>query len=148
MPTPRRFLFKHGRHVAGSAYLDQGYLVMKSYAAVLWMLSAGLAWSAPIAEGPSPFGKVLVADNQMTLYTFTKDTPGVSTCDTTCTEHWPPLVADEKDAPFERYTVIERADQSYQWAADGKPLYFYWEDQKPGDTLGEGRHGTWAVARP
>ncbi len=110
--------------------------------------SAGIAFCAPIEEAASPLGKVLVAESQMTLYTFDKDAPGISNCDAECAEHWPPLAADETDAAYDRFTVIERADESYQWAVDGKPLYFYWEDQNPGDTLGDGRHGTWHAARP
>jgi predicted lipoprotein with Yx(FWY)xxD motif len=121
---------------------------MNRFAVALWALSASAALAAPISEGPSPFGKVLAADNGLTLYTFTKDSPGVSTCAEACLEHWPPLFADESDKPEGRFTVIERADETYQWAVDGMPLYFYWEDQKAGDTLGEGRHGTWKVARP
>ncbi len=121
---------------------------MKRLAAAFWVLSAGMAAAVPVTEGPSPFGKVLAAENGMTLYTFTKDAPGVSNCNDACLEHWPPLFADEADKPEGRFTVIERADETYQWAADGKPLYFYWEDQAPGDTLGAGRHGTWEVARP
>jgi predicted lipoprotein with Yx(FWY)xxD motif len=121
---------------------------MKRLAPLVFILSAGVAMAAPVLEGPSPFGKVLVAENGMTLYTFTKDTPGVSTCVDVCLEHWPPLFADDSDKADGRFTVIERADETYQWAADGKPLYFYWEDKAPGDTLGEGRHGTWAVGRP
>jgi predicted lipoprotein with Yx(FWY)xxD motif len=121
---------------------------MRRFAIAALMLSAVGVQAAPISEGKSPFGKVLVAENGMTLYTFTKDAPGVSNCDETCTQHWPPLFADAADKPDGRFAVIERPDETYQWAADGKPLYFYWEDGMAGDTLGEGRHGTWAVARP
>jgi predicted lipoprotein with Yx(FWY)xxD motif len=121
---------------------------MKRLSAAFWLLSTAIAVAAPITEGPSPFGKVLVAENDMTLYTFSKDLPGVSNCTDACLEHWPPLFADGTDTPEGRFTIIERADETYQWAADGMPLYFYWEDQKAGDTLGEGRHGTWSVARP
>jgi predicted lipoprotein with Yx(FWY)xxD motif len=121
---------------------------MRVIAAVYLVLSAAAAQATPISEGRSPFGKVLVAESGMTLYTFTKDAPGVSACDEACTQHWPPLSADESDKAEGRFTVIERADETYQWAADGKPLYLYWEDEAPGDTLGEGRHGTWNVARP
>ncbi len=121
---------------------------MRFIAAAFIMLSAAAAQAAPVSEGKSPFGKVLVAESGMTLYTFTKDAPGVSNCDETCTQHWPPLFADEAGKAEGRFTVIERPDETYQWAADGKPLYLYWEDEVPGDTLGEGRHGTWNVARP
>jgi predicted lipoprotein with Yx(FWY)xxD motif len=132
----------------GPLHLQQGKSDMTRFAFALWALSAGMAMAAPIAEGQSPFGMVLTADTGMTLYTFTKDSPGVSTCSGACLEHWPPFFADEADKVEGRFTIIERVDETYQWAVDGMPLYLYWEDQNPGDTLGEGRHGTWHVARP
>jgi predicted lipoprotein with Yx(FWY)xxD motif len=134
--------------VPGISALIEGSTDMKILAALAVSLSAGGAMAAPATEAPSAFGKVMVGETGMTLYTFSKDMPGVSTCDDACTEHWPPLFADETDKADGRFTVIERADETYQWAADGKPLYFYWEDTVAGDTLGEGRHGTWSVARP
>lgn len=121
---------------------------MKRFAAALWALSASMAFSAPISEAPSALGKVLAAENGMTLYTFSKDTPGVSNCIDACLENWPPLLADEADKPEGRYTVIERADETYQWAVDGMPLYFFSGDKNPGDTSGEGIKGVWNVARP
>ncbi len=121
---------------------------MVRFVAAIWLLSAALTNAAPIAEGASPFGKVLVGENDLTLYAFSKDTPGASNCSDACLEHWPPLFAQQTDIPEGRFTVIERGDENYQWAVNGQPLYFYWEDQKAGDTLGEGRHGTWKVARP
>ena len=36
---------------------------------------------------------MLTGTNGMTLYTFTRDTPGVSNCNGNCAAAWPPLMA-------------------------------------------------------
>jgi predicted lipoprotein with Yx(FWY)xxD motif len=54
-----------------------------------------------------------------------------------------------EDAPAEGgLTVIERKDDTYQWALNGKPLYFWQGDSAKGDTTGDGVGGVWAVVRP
>jgi predicted lipoprotein with Yx(FWY)xxD motif len=54
-----------------------------------------------------------------------------------------------EDAPAEGgLTVIERKDDTYQWALNGKPLYFWQGDSAKGDATGDGVGGVWAVVRP
>ncbi len=117
-------------------------------AAVLSMAATG-AFAAPMT-GKSTSGDVLTGDNGMTLYTFAKDAAGVSNCDGDCAVKWPPYMATEEDedvakAPF---SVIERKDETYQWALNGMPLYFWVNDKAAGDTTGDGVGGVWSVARP
>jgi hypothetical protein len=45
-------------------------------------------------------------------------------------------------------SVITRADGGQQIAYNDQPLYFYAEDQQPGETTGEGVGGVWFVAKP
>lgn len=87
----------------------------------------------------------LTASNGMTLYTFDKDTVGTSACYGDCAVNWPPYIA-ESGTEMPGLTTIERNDGAKQWAKDGKPLYFWVGDTKPGETNGDGVGGVWHVA--
>jgi predicted lipoprotein with Yx(FWY)xxD motif len=98
-------------------------------------------------------GLILTDSAGLTLYTFDRDTPGVSNCSGGCAATWPPLLLPEGDpiAPSDlpgTLGVITRADGSRQVTYNDKPLYLYARDQKPGDTAGEGVGGVWHVAKP
>lgn len=86
----------------------------------------------------------LTDKNGMTLYTFDKDTAGTSVCYGDCAVKWPPYLADN-GASMPGLTTIERKDGAKQWAKDGKPLYFWMGDNKPGETNGDGVGGVWHV---
>ena len=114
----------------------------------LILISAGLAFAAPVKTMPSTLGDVVAAENGMTLYTFKKDEAGKSNCNDECAKLWPPLTAAAADKADGAFTIIVRKDATMQWAKDGKPLYFWAKDTKPGDTTGNGVKGVWDVARP
>jgi predicted lipoprotein with Yx(FWY)xxD motif len=99
---------------------------------------------AKVADG------ALVGGNGMTLYTFDKDAAGSgkSVCNGPCATNWPPLFAMDGDAGAANYSVITRDDGKKQWAYQGKPLYFWIKDQKPGDRTGDGFNNVWHVAKP
>jgi predicted lipoprotein with Yx(FWY)xxD motif len=85
----------------------------------------------------------------MTLYTFDKDTGGKSACNGQCTTNWPPLMAGSNAMAMGDYTIVVRDDGSKQWAHNGKPLYTWKNDKKPGDLEGDGfANGAWHVAKP
>jgi predicted lipoprotein with Yx(FWY)xxD motif len=116
-------------------------------------LSAGLILSAK-AEDYGPFktmntavGEVLTDAKGMTLYTYDKDTPGMSNCTGECAEYWPPAMADAMAKPTGDLTVIKRPDGSMQWADKGMPLYTFAKDQRPGDMLGDNMNGVWHVVK-
>jgi predicted lipoprotein with Yx(FWY)xxD motif len=124
-------------------------------------LAGGLAGSAqaqdaePITLGvaTSDLGTFLTGPNGMTLYYFTRDVvPGVSVCGGPCAEAWPPLTAEPGQAVVagEGVTGViataPRADDSLQVTYDGRPLYYWKDDQQPGDTTGQGVGGVWFVA--
>lgn len=79
----------------------------------------------------------------MTLYTYSKDTVGVSNCTTSkCVTNWP--VFGPKTMPTilpTDVTVITRADKTLQYAWKGMPLYYFVNDTKAGDILGDGVGG-------
>lgn len=108
-----------------------------------------------VAEHPK-LGKILVGGNGMTLYTFSADSPGRSTCYDVCAQRWPPLIVSGTPAvgpglahPPEIGTV-RRRDGSTQIAYDGRPLYLYIEDFAPGDAVGQAVNldgGFWFVVQ-
>lgn len=122
---------------------------MKTFVlATAFALLAGTAMAAPVMTVDTDKGEVLAGENGMTLYTFRKDTEGVSNCYDQCATNWPPLMADDSAMAEGDFTVIERNDGSKQWAKGGMPLYFWIKDEKKGDTTGDGVGGNWDLARP
>ena len=124
-------------------------------ATLLVLLTAVLATAQ---EPPRPLkqaragdlGTILTGPNGMTLYTFITDKDdGKSTCNGSCARKWPPLApAKDAPAPAAPLSVITRDDGSKQYAYKGKPLYYYNEDTKPGDTTGQNAGKAWFVVQP
>ena len=95
-------------------------------------------------------GFYLTDTSGKTLYFFTKDTPGASTCTGTCLGLWPAFNADPVTAPSvlnpSDFTSVTRYDGVKQTAYKGRPLYYYSIDAKPGDAKGQGFNNVWYVA--
>jgi predicted lipoprotein with Yx(FWY)xxD motif len=95
-------------------------------------------------------GSYLTDTSGKTLYFFTKDTPGASTCTGTCLGLWPAFYADPVTAPSvlnpSDFTAVTRYDGVKQTAYKGRPLYYYSADTKPGDTKGQGFNNVWYIA--
>lgn len=104
--------------------------------------------SVAIGQMESGAGKILTDAEGMSLYTFDKDSAGKSVCNGECAVKWPPLMATKTTKSVGDFTVIKRADGSYQWAQDGNPLYTWFKDTEVGDTTGDGVKGVWHLARP
>ena len=96
-------------------------------------------------------GKVLTDERGMTLYVFTKDTEGQSTCYGQCAEIWSPVLGEKEVLSGEEipnmFTFTSREDGAKQLTYNGKPLYYYNKDLKPGDTNGEGVNGVWYTVK-
>ena len=92
---------------------------------------------------------ILTNDAGMTLYTFDRDAAGSgkSVCNGTCATNWPPLMAATDAKPSGPWSIVTRDDGAKQWAYNGKPLYLWAKDQKPGDKTGDGVQGVWHVAK-
>lgn len=123
-------------------------ITLKLTAAAILMAAAGLA-GAQTAPATAKDG-ALVGPNDMTLYTFDKDTAGngKSVCNGGCATNWPPLMARAEDKASGDWSVITRDDGAKQWAYKGKPLYFWAKDAKPGDKTGDGINQVWHAAKP
>jgi predicted lipoprotein with Yx(FWY)xxD motif len=106
--------------------------------------------------------KILVSENGIlvantgekkgfSLYVFDLDpiNGGVSKCNHACAATWPPLLASDGDwEGIEGVTTVTRDDGSLQVAYQGRPLYFYFQDTKAGDTLGHTLGSVWWLANP
>jgi predicted lipoprotein with Yx(FWY)xxD motif len=92
---------------------------------------------------------LLSGANGMTLYTFDKDAAGngKSVCNGPCATNWPPLMATDADKAQGDYSIVTRDDGKKQWAFQGKPLYFWIKDGKPGDATGDGVMSIWHVVK-
>ncbi|KPH07099.1 hypothetical protein AOG23_18670 [Rhizobium acidisoli] len=45
------------------------------------------------------------------------------------------------------WSLVKAADGKEMWAYEGKPLYTFAGDKKPGDMTGDGVGGVWHVAK-
>lgn len=96
-------------------------------------------------------GEVLVGPDGLTLYVFTADSNGTSTCYDACADLWPPVPADveiSSDLDQSIFSTTARDDGSEQLTVNGMPLYWYTPDESPGDTMGQAFNDVWFVVDP
>ncbi len=102
-------------------------------------------------------GDVLTNANGVTLYVFTKDVAGNSTCLDGCLDVWPIFYAQDAqlDPGLESadFGTISHTNGSKQTTYKGWPLYYYAPAgdgvlESAGATLGEGIGSVWFVAKP
>lgn len=94
----------------------------------------------------SSLGKIYADSRGFTLYSYSADSEGVSTCTGGCAVAWPPYFVEENQvANVEKLSKISRPDGKKQWAFAGKPLYFYAADRAAGETKGEKVANVWFV---
>jgi predicted lipoprotein with Yx(FWY)xxD motif len=99
--------------------------------------------SATVGVSNSGLGKILVDSQARTLYLFKADSGTKSACTGGCAAAWPPLLVHGKPAVGSGANAslvgtTTRADGTTQVIYNGHPLYRYSQDQKPGDTTGQG----------
>jgi predicted lipoprotein with Yx(FWY)xxD motif len=116
--------------------------------------SAGGAYTVSVATSAT-VGKFLAGEDGKTLYTFSPDSANTSTCVDACAANWPPFALDPGETAAAGTGVtgtiatFKRADGSMQVSYNGKPLYYFKNDTKAGDTNGQGlAGGKWMVATP
>jgi len=129
-----------------------------SFAAALFLTVFGgadaYAQAAPtLATNDTPdLGTFLTDQAGRTLYMYTQDDIGTSTCYQGCAAAWPPLMAESDPAlPPDLPGVVGTTpptDGSTQVTYNGMPLYYWAKDQKPGDTTGQNVGGVWFVVNP
>ena len=96
-------------------------------------------------------GEVLADADGRTLYFFTRDTDGSSACAGGCVANWPVFYVENLsvDAGLnaDYFGTITRADGSRQNTYKGWPLYYFANDNNPGEVNGENVGGSWYVAK-
>ena len=102
------------------------------------------------------FGPGLYAgDNEMTVYTFTKDVKdsGKSACTGGCISTWPALTVAAGETPTagegvtgKLGTITREDDGTLQVTYNGLPLYFFKNDKAKGDT--NGIYENWNAVKP
>ena len=112
--------------------------------------SAAASGEGTISLAQSDLGMILVGPDGKTLYGFTADAEGVSTCYEGCAAAWPPLVAEGEVTAGEGLdasllTTVERTDGTMQVKYGDWPLYYWASDAAPGDTTGQGVNDVWFV---
>lgn len=108
------------------------------------MLTAGLLLLMATSAGAQT---AMTDAAKMTLYTFDKDKGGMSSCYDDCAKNWPPYLGKSGDKMAEGWALVARDDKTMQWSYDGKPVYLFAGDKKPGDMTGDGKGGVWHVLK-
>lgn len=109
----------------------------------------GLIAAAAVQAQPVTQGGILTDASGRTLYTFDKDLPSKSNCQGGCLQNWPAFTAEPAaGAKLPSQATRFDRDGAQQWAWDGKPLYYFAGDTKPGERNGEGRGGVWHTVQP
>ena len=109
---------------------------------------AGEATAVALAD--NALGAILVDGAGRTLYGFTPDTDGVSTCYDDCATAWPPLLDDAGTTVGEGLdpallTTVDRTDGTKQLKYGAWPLYYFAADAAAGETNGQGVNDVWFV---
>jgi predicted lipoprotein with Yx(FWY)xxD motif len=103
-----------------------------------------------IELSPSSLGPIVTDQDGHTLYAFTRDKNGSSSCAAQCIATWPALTSDKDvttgpgvDKGLLSATTV--TDGPSQVVYHDWPLYYYVGDQGPGDVDGQGVDGEWFV---
>lgn len=97
-------------------------------------------------------GKILTDDKGRTLYFFSNDSKGQSSCSGSCMNNWPAYydhgAKDSKFLDQREIGEITRTDGSKQTTYRGWPLYYFIGDGDAGKVGGDGINDIWYVAKP
>ena len=104
-------------------------------------MMAAPTMAAPWHRAKTSKGTIWVDSRGFALYTFDKDTAGVSNCTGACAIAWPPFRASMGAQASGKWTLVTRFMGVKQWAYNGHPLYFWFKDTAPGVVTGDGVDG-------
>ena len=111
--------------------------------------AAGGATAAKVTIGTGDAGgkKVLTDPSGRTLYLYEPDGTGAPTCTGSCAGAWPPVFASggaaAGDGVTAKIATVKDADGKDQVTVNGRPVYLFAGDTKPGDANGQGQGGVW-----
>ncbi len=108
--------------------------------------------AATVNAVDSDLGRIVADTEGRTLYIFTADRDGSSTCYEECAAAWPPLTVNGSPSgdglEGSKLGTTQRKDGAQQVTFAGQPLYYYAPDTAPGDTKGQGAQDVWFVTSP
>lgn len=110
--------------------------------------------SVDVTVAATTLGKVVVDGKGMTAYYFDADVKGsgTSTCTGGCATAWPAIEATTATPKVSGITgkvgTITGVDGGRQITINGRPIYTFVGDEKPGDVTGQGDKGVWYVVNP
>jgi predicted lipoprotein with Yx(FWY)xxD motif len=110
--------------------------------------------AAVLSVGQSKAGQIVVADQGLSVYYFTKNTKdsGTSACTGDCLVAWPPVTSTTATPTVNGVTgkigTIPTTDGKMQVTINGMPIYYSAKDQGPGDINGQGVGGVWYLVSP
>jgi len=134
-----------------------GLLVLLCGATAALTANSATNTAAVVKVAKTSLGPVLVDGSGRTLYLFTLDRKGSSSCTTgsfNCIVLWPPLLTTAKPhagpgvSPALLGTVRRAKPSGVQVTYNGHFLYRYAQDTKPGDVKGQGYGSVWYVVSP
>ena len=110
--------------------------------------TAAAAADGSVVLASTDLGDILQDSEGRTLYLFTPDAQGDSTCYDDCADAWPAFVEEGSagegvDASLLGTTT--RTDGAVQVTYNGWPLYYFAGDVAPGDTNGQALNDVWWV---
>jgi predicted lipoprotein with Yx(FWY)xxD motif len=110
-----------------------------------------IAATSAVQVVDSSLGPIVADESGRTLYAFTKDTNGVSTCYDACATTWPPAVANSTEllgsgVDADLIGTTDRKDGTKQLTLNGMPLYRFAADgDTTGAVKGQANKGVWFV---
>jgi predicted lipoprotein with Yx(FWY)xxD motif len=129
-------LYTYSKDMPGTAFGD-------GLANFAWRPAFEPIFTPPgITVRANALGRLITNQAGMTLYHRADG----KTCDGKCLEEWEPVSAPHAATDKGDWTIQQRRDGTRQWAFQGKPLYRYLGDIRPGDNTGVGRDKTWQAA--
>jgi predicted lipoprotein with Yx(FWY)xxD motif len=106
---------------------------------------------ASVTLEDTPLGKILVDAEGRTLYAFTNDIGGASTCTGACAKAWPAdIVTDDSIAGpgiTATLSLVDAPGGGKMLKAGKWPLYRFSGDTAAGETNGQGTGGVWFVVK-
>jgi predicted lipoprotein with Yx(FWY)xxD motif len=136
--------------------------MMQRLVVPLLAVALGFMVAAPVLAQSDPLvkvatdpqlGKILVDSKGMVLYLYSRDEKGVSNCYDQCEVRWPILRPGSGEPTGSadidgKLGVIDRKDGTKQVTYNDIPLYYWYQDEKAGDTKGQAVGGVWWILPP
>jgi predicted lipoprotein with Yx(FWY)xxD motif len=135
--------------------LKIGVFVVACVTLAVLAASASASRTSHLSIRATTYGRILTDGGGFALYAFTRDGRGTSRCSGACAAAWPPLIVKHRPqgrrgARSSLIGVRRRSDGRLQATYNGRPLYYYVGDRKPGQVLCQDVFeygGRWLVIR-